>query len=334
MALEQKTTLLISEDDVRRVFEGNELSAVELVESALMKRRAGKVLFPDKTSLIFDPVIQDRINCMPAAITGDGVAAVKWVAVFPRNPRSGLPNVTGTIILSELEHGTTLAVMGASALTTFRTAAVGTTAAKYLAVEEPKKVGFIGAGAEARMHLDMLKAMFPSIIECGVAATGTSSAEFAAIKSKQYPGIAIEDCSDNLGRAVSGADIIVTATSAQAPLLKAKWIKNGAMYIHVAGWEDEFAVAKRADKIVCDDWSAVRHRGSQTLSRMFAAGELTDDDIYCELDQLVAGELPGRVSDDEFTYFNSVGLSFIDVQFAEYVYNRCLELGIGTIFDF
>ena len=43
----------------------------------------------------------------------------------------------------------------------------------------------------------------------------------------------------------AGADIIVTATSAQAPLLKADWFKPGAFYSHVGGWEDEYEVAQQ-----------------------------------------------------------------------------------------
>ena len=51
---------------------------------------------------------------------------------------------------------------------------------------------------------------------------------------------------------MEGADILVTATSAQAPLLKAAWMKPGAFYSHIGGWEDEYAVARQCEKIVCD----------------------------------------------------------------------------------
>ena len=71
--------------------------------------------------------------------------------------------------------------------------------------------------------------------------------------------------------AMEGADILVTATSAQAPLLKADWVRSGAFYSHVGGWEDEYKVAQQCDKIVCDDWETVTHR-TQTLSRMYADG--------------------------------------------------------------
>ena len=67
---------------------------------------------------------------------------------------------------------------------------------------------------------------------------------------------------------MDGADILVTATSAQAPLLKAAWMKPGAFYSHIGGREEEYAVARRCEKIVCDDWETVKHR-TQTLSRMY-----------------------------------------------------------------
>ena len=128
--------------------------------------------------------------------------------------------------------------------------------------------------------------------------------------------------------AVRGADIIVTATSAQAPLLKADWMKTGSFYSHVGGWEDEYAVAKQCDKIVCDDWETVKHR-TQTLSRMYQDGELTDGDIYAELAELVMGKKPGRERPEERIYFNAVGLAYTDVAIAYAMYLRAREAGMG-----
>jgi ornithine cyclodeaminase/alanine dehydrogenase-like protein (mu-crystallin family) len=128
--------------------------------------------------------------------------------------------------------------------------------------------------------------------------------------------------------AMAEADILVTATSAQAPLLKAEWMKPGTFYSHIGGWEDEYAVAKQCDKIVCDDWETVKHR-TQTLSRMYKDGQLSDDEIHGNLDELVAGEKPGRESPDERVYFNAVGLSYVDVAIAWAMYQRATEHGFG-----
>jgi len=129
--------------------------------------------------------------------------------------------------------------------------------------------------------------------------------------------------------AVSDADIIVTATSAQAPLLKAEWIKKGAFYSHIGGWEDEYAVVEMADKIVCDDWETVKHR-TQTVSRCYKDGVITDSDVYGNLIDILSGEKPGRENDDEFIYFDAVGLSYVDVSIAYAMYNKALSANRGT----
>jgi len=105
-------------------------------------------------------------------------------------------------------------------------------------------------------------------------------------------------------------------------------MKPGAFYSHVGGWEDEYAVAKACDKIVCDDWETVMHR-TQTLSRMFKDGKLADSDVHGNLIELINGTKPGRENDTERTYFNDVGLAYVDVAIAMAMHDRALEAGMG-----
>ncbi|WP_288617922.1 ornithine cyclodeaminase family protein [uncultured Eubacterium sp.] len=330
----QLKTLLLSEANVKQVFEKNKEDALGIVEKALEMRTADKVILPDKSSQIFDEKIQNRINCMPGSLIGDNVSGVKWIAVFPENPKSGYENVTGTIILSELEHGHTISVMDASYLTGLRTAAVGATAVKYLSNESSAIIGFIGAGNEAMNHLDMICIARPSIKTCKVSSrSDTSVNRFIEIEKAKHPDIEFIACGNNYEKAVTGSDIIVTATSTQADLLKANWIKKGALYVHVGGWEDEYAVPQLANKIVCDEWECIKHR-SQTISRMYKEGLLKDSDIYANLGDITAGKVRGRENKEEFIYFCSVGLAFIDVAFANYAYMKCRENGTGFEFQF
>lgn len=332
--MNKNKTLLISEKEIASIFENNLGLAVDIVERAFLRRAKDDVYLPDKISQIFDEKTQNRINCMPSTLVSERVCGVKWVAVFPENPLKNMRNVTGTMILSEIDCGTTLSVMDGTYITGIRTATVGAVAAKYLAREDSRTVGFIGAGHEARRHFEMLKLVRPSIDTCRVSSRRESTvAAFIADMSKKYPEVEFVNCADNYESAVSSADIIVTATSTQKDLLKAAWVKPGATYIHVGGWEDEFAVAEKADKIVCDEWEAVKHR-SQTLSRMYVAGRLRDEDIYSNLSDVILGKKAGRENGTEFIYFNSVGLAFIDVEFAKTVYDYCRAAGLGTEFEF
>lgn len=327
-------TLLLSSKDQIGILSSNLSDAISIIEKALQKKQNGEILLPDKISVVFDEKTQNRINCMPGALLKDKLYGVKWVAVFPENPKEGYSNVTGTMILSELEHGHTLSVMDAGYLTALRTAAMGATAAKYLARTDAETIGFIGAGQQARRHLDMVKIVRPGIKKCYVSSFPDGSIDsFIAEEKLLHPDIEFVDCGDNYKEAIIDADIIVTAISGQEPILKADWIKIGAFYIHVAGWEDEYAVPLKASKIVCDDWECIKHR-TQTISRMYKEGLLKDEDIYCNLEEIVVGQKNARENCSEFIYFCSVGLAYIDVSFAEYVYEKAKESGLGTWFDF
>ena len=105
-------------------------------------------------------------------------------------------------------------------------------------------------------------------------------------------------------------------------------MKPGCFYSHVGGWEDEYAVAQACDKIVCDDWETVKHR-TQTLSRMYQCDELSDADIHGNLVEIIGGSKPGRENADEKTYFNAVGLAYVDVAIAMAMYHRASEAGMG-----
>lgn len=304
--------------------------AMEAARQAIVAFEAGDVLFPEKIVQIFNDETQERINCLPATFRSKKVCGVKWVSVFPPNPvKHGIQNLTAVIILSEIEHGLPLAFMEGTLCSNIRVGAMGGLAASYLARQDSETIGFIGAGEQAKMHLIAMKTAVPSLKRCLVAAKEVAEEEqFVREMSPILGDMEVVGTGTDLQAAAADADIIVTATSAQAPLLKAAWMKPGAFYSHVGGWEDEYAVAKQCDKIVCDDWETVKHR-TQTLSRMYRDGELSDADIHGNLGDLVAGRKSGRSSAEERAYFNAVGLAYVDVAIADAMYRRASEAGMG-----
>lgn len=304
--------------------------AMQAVEDALKAFSQNDVIFPDKIVQIFDDDTQERINCLPATFKTLKICGVKWVSVFPPNPfKHGIQNLSAVIILSEIERGFPIAFMEGTLCSNLRVGAMGAIAAKYLARPDSQTIGFIGAGEQAKMHLVAMKTAVPSLHTCRVAAkTEAEENQFVREMSPILPDVTIASTGTNLQKAIKGADIIVTATSAQHPLLKADWMKPGAFYSHVGGWEDEYAVAKLCDKIVCDDWGTVKHR-TQTLSRMYKDGDLKDADIYANLVEIVTGDKPGRTSPAERVYFNAVGLAYADIAIAYAMFQRASEAGFG-----
>lgn len=304
--------------------------AMDAAEKAIRMHETGDVIFPEKIVQIFNEETQERINCLPATFRSDRICGVKWVSVFPPNPaKYGIQNLTAVIVLSEIVHGLPVAIMEGTLCSNMRVGAMGGLAAKYLANPNSERIGFIGAGEQAKMHLIAMKTAIPSLKQCCVAAKSEAEEQdFLQQMQPIIPEMEMVAAGTKLDVAATDSDIIVTATSAQAPLLKAAWVKPGAFYSHVGGWEDEYAVAKQSDKIVCDDWETVKHR-TQTLSRMYKDGELSDDDVHCNLVDLIFGRKPGRESESERTYFNAVGLAYTDVAIAYAMYQRASAAGMG-----
>ena len=96
---------IISQEDVAEIFKGNADCIFGIIEDSFKKFLNGEVIMPDKISQIFDEQSQNRINCMPATLIKDKICGMKWVSVFPSNAPKGVQNVTGVMLLSELETG-------------------------------------------------------------------------------------------------------------------------------------------------------------------------------------------------------------------------------------
>jgi len=244
-----------------------------------------------------------------------------------------LENLSAIFVLSEIEKGFPTAVMEGTLASNMRVAAMGGIAARYLSREDSEVIGFIGAGEQAKMHLLSMKTVRPGLKECRVAAkTIKEEQQFIDELSPLFPDMRFVKAETHGRAAMQDADILVTATSAQAPLLKAAWMKPGAFYSHIGGWEDEYEVALQCDKIVCDDWDTVTHR-TQTLSRMYDEGMISSANIHADLHELVSGDKPGRQADDERVYFNAVGLAYIDVAIGLAMYHRAIRAGCGHTLD-
>ncbi|MDD7305119.1 MAG: ornithine cyclodeaminase family protein [Peptoniphilaceae bacterium] len=322
--------LFLSDNDVRSIIGDNLEFCISTIEKSFMVMTYGKTLQPDKVSQIIDEKSQNRINCLPSTIYDIETSGTKRVSVFPTNKAIGLRNVEGFTILSDTTNGKLKCLMNSTLATSIRTASVGAIAAKYLAKKDSTTIGFIGAGEEAKEHFKLVKAVRPSINKCLFSSrTEKRIQNLIDELAVEYRDVKFINCANDYEIAMVNSDIIVTAISSQQKVLKGEWIRDGMLYIHVAGLEDEFSVAEKADKIVCDQWESVKHR-TQTISQMYNKGIIKDEDIYADLGEIISGEKKAREDDREFIYFNSVGLSVEDVYLANEIYNIAVSNNIGT----
>ncbi len=332
MGARPRGTLVLTEGEVRGLLRMEEV--MEAVELAFREKGLGRAQMPAKLYLFYERHGGD-LRAMPSYLEALDISGVKIVNVHPDNrAKRGLPTVMATIILIEPESGFPLAVMGGTAITDFRTGAAGGIAAKHLAKPAPRRVALVGAGAQARTQLMALLAVYGGFDEVKVwSRRGATMDAFLAEMGPICEGRAKLAPTDDLRRAVEGADIIATTTPSREPLIADEWISEGA-HINCIGadapgkQELDPAILRRA-RIVVDDWEQASHSGE--INVPISKGLLGKGDVWAELGEIVAGLKSGRGSDREVTVFVSTGLAIQDAVTANLVYRKALERGLGRL---
>ena len=73
-----------------------------------------------------------------------------------------------------------------------------------------------------------------------------------------------------------GLDLALVATTAHQPAHEGRVAVPGMLSVQFSGHECDFEVIRRADKVVCDQWETVKHRGITTPAVMHGRGLLDD----------------------------------------------------------
>jgi alanine dehydrogenase len=323
--------LTISEQEVASVITIEDV--LEVVELAFREYAHGYAQMPPKVYLSFREHNGD-LRTMPAFLERLNISTVKVVNVHPDNPKKyGIPTVMATILLVDPKNGQLLSIMGGGTITAFRTGAAGCIAAKYLAVKNPKKIGFVGAGTQARTQLAALLLVFPGLSEIRVWDIRPEAAEAFAAEVKPKDSKLHVTPVEDAQAAVERMDIVVTTTPSIKPLVLNEWVTGGTHFNCIGadapGKEEMDPAILKRSKIVVDDWAQASHSGE--INVPVSRGVLSRENIWAELGDVVARIKSGRSSANEITVFDSTGLAIQDAITAELVYRKALEKKIGKV---
>ena len=258
----------------------------------------------------------------PGANTAGRYLGVKSVSVFPDNGARGLPAVTGVYMLMSAETGAVLAVLDATRLTVWRTAAASALAARHLARPDASRMVMVGAGALAPFLIRAHASVRP-LREVAIWNRTQASAERMAEALQGQP-FSVRATTDLEG-AIRAADIVSTATLASEPLVRGAWLAPGCHLDCVGAFRpamretDDDAIT-RARVYVDTRAGALAEAGD--ILQPIAAGVIGREHVLGELADLVVGTVAGRQTRDDITLFKSVGASLEDLAAAIEVYER------------
>jgi alanine dehydrogenase len=320
--------LVLSEAQVRSLIDIEEL--IGALEQAHIQYSTGKAVMPVRLVVPL-PQIQGRITSMPGYLTEDKALGMKVVTYFHNNPEQNLPAILAMVMLFSASTGKMIAVMDGSYITAIRTACASAMATKALANPETPVLGILGAGVQAQAHIQALRRV-RELSKIKLYSPSGISAANVKKELEQIAGVPIE-IAKSAEETVRNSDLVVAATTAQEPILKFEWLKPGA-HVNAVGShrpdsrEIDGATVARS-KVVVDSRDAIMAECGDILLAI-KEKSITENDIYAEIGEVLAGVKPGRSSASEVTLYKSVGIAIQDVATAQLVYHKALEFKVGT----
>jgi ornithine cyclodeaminase len=235
------------------------------------------------------------------------------------------------LTLFDPDTGMIKAIVDATSITEMRTGAVTAIGAKYLARPNSRILGHVGARGTAYWNVRLLNHFF-DFTEIRIHSRRPESREALARRLERDLGKPVSVV-DNWRDCVEGADIVVEATRLPEPqpLLKTEWIKKGAFVVPYGTMSSvELSLTDIMDKVVVDDWGQCR-KGLPfgALRRHVDEDKLTEDNLYAEMGEIVAGKKVGRETDGETILFWHRGLSITDIGLGYAMLAKAEKLSVG-----
>jgi alanine dehydrogenase len=311
--------LYLSRADVERLLDVD--SMLDALGSALVMFSSGMTSVPPRAGAR----VGDRgiLGAMPGYVPGIALE-VKLVSVFPGNHGRGLPSHQGLIAIFDEDSGAPLVVMDGTYITAIRTGGTAAVAARVLARKDASVLAILGAGVQGGSHLET----FPRIRDFKEIRIASRDSAKAKLLARRHSKAVV---AESFEAAVRGADVVACCTDAREPVLRREWLKPGVHVSSVGGtWGPEIDAETIAAGRVFVEW-----RGAATSPPPAGAVELQglDPEGVTEVGEVLAGNRPGRLSNDEITIYKSTGHAVEDAAAARLVYDRARAEGVGTALE-
>jgi len=328
----------LTADEIRRLVPIRD--AVEQMKQVFAAYSRGETISPLRTPVNM-PDGSGVVLFMPAYVpAGPGAPAatgLKVVSVFAGNRERGLPTINAIVVVVDPETGVPIGLLEGAAVTALRTGAVSGAATDLMARPNATTLAVIGAGAQGITQAAAVCSVRDiseiRVYDLFAASRETFAERLAVWIPEGMPRVVVVD---NARDAVSGADVICTATTATSPVFEDEWLSPGTHINGIGAYTPEMqeipdATVARA-RVVVDAVEAALHEAGD-LIQSIDRGAIQREAIHIEFGQVAAGEIAGRESDDQITFFKSVGNAIQDMIVCGAALEAAAAQGIGQTID-
>jgi alanine dehydrogenase len=289
-------TLYLTEEQVGALL--TPADAVDAIEACFQRMARGAVENRPRYRLRLE---HGALAVMAASDRELGYAGAKVYSGFQKGARF-------VVLLYSTSAPELVAVIDADKLGQLRTGAASAVAAKYLARTGASSLGVIGCGWQAESQVACIRAALPGLERVVAYCRTEASLRAFCERTGAEAGESHRDS--------AGCDVVVTVTGSPDPVLRGEWLHPGALVCAVGAndgrrRELDTVVLERASFVCCDSLDDARLE-SADLIQPVEGGTLDWLEVH-ELQEVVAGEIPGRQSDDDIVVFKSNGLAAWDI---------------------
>ena len=269
------------------------------------------------------------VGFLPAFLTEGRGFGVKVVSDVYGLRGQDLPHMMAIVVVCDGRTGAPRAVLEGGHLTDLRTGAATGLAVELLARRDARVATIFGAGRMARNQLEAICEVRDLETVWVMSRTEARARAYVAEVGAKGGRIPRDvRLARSPRECVSVSDIVVTATTAEAPVFDGRDLRPGTCVVAGGTYREvDEETVRRAAKVVVDMRENI---DNPVLTPLLEAGELNAADV-AELGDLVIGRRPGRETPEEITFCKTSGVPTQDLVTAQYILRRAEERGVGTL---
>lgn len=263
------------------------------------------------------------IELMPIADSSH--YAFKYVNGHPANANKGISTVMAFGALADVETGFPKLLSELTVTTAFRTAAASAIAAEVLARPQSEVMGMIGCGAQSEYQAMAFHKLL-GIKELRVFDVDAKAMLKLQRNLAHLTGLEVR-LAESAAAAVAGADIVTTCTADKtwATIVTPDMVEPG-MHINAVGGDCP-GKTELHEQVLRDAKVFVEYEPQTRIEGDIQ--QLPESHPVFDLWRAIAGQIPGRDSEDQITVFDSVGFALEDYSALRCVYELALALNEG-----
>ncbi len=298
-----------------------EADILDAVKGALMAQASGAVNSPPPGMLQLDNP-KGECHIKYGHLDGSDTFVIKIACGFYENPKIGLSASSGMMLVFNASTGVPVCILDDKGwLTNARTAAAGALAAQAGAPPGVTRVGIIGTGEQAELQAKWTCKLMGIKSVSVYGRTASHVKDY--VERMEKDGFSVTIAPD-IATLMKSCNLVITTTPSNAALILADDVQPGthivAMGTDNPGKQElDAALFPRAAVIMVDDHDQCVHHGD--LGHAVRAG-LIPEDVDIALGAVLAGEKPGRKSDDDITIVDLTGIAAEDMAVAGLVWSR------------